>query len=221
MADEKSTLAKQAKTLRERQGWTIAETARRAEMSTSMLWKVENGQTTLTYGKLMNLAAALEVPVGDLFSVGEATFRKGGRRVVERRGTAPIVDFANNFFHFLATDIESKAFFPSLVEVGADGGNPEAHGGEEFAYVMKGRVKFLCEGYAPVSLKEGDSVYFDASLPHRYLCDDDKVPAQMLCVYSRPEVEPVSLENPISESEDPGDIIPISRPKRRKVAGGR
>lgn len=183
MVDEKSLLSRRTKALRERHGWTIAETARRAELSTSMLWKVENGQTTLTYGKLMKLAAGLEVPIGELFSPAEAAVRKGGRRVVNRQGSAPTVDFGDNMHHFLATDIASKDFCPCLVEVDATGGDSLGHAGEEFIFVIKGRVKFLCEGYAPIVLEVGDSVYFDATLAHRYL-REGKEKAQILCVYS-------------------------------------
>ncbi|HEV7714366.1 MAG TPA: XRE family transcriptional regulator, partial [Steroidobacteraceae bacterium] len=162
------------------------ETARRAGMSTSMLWKVENGQTSLTYQKLMRLAAGLEVPVGELFAVEATDVVPGGRRVIDRKGGAPVVDFGGNLHHFLATDIAQKHYFPILVEVRAhakDGLEPEAHGGEEFAYVIEGSLDFLCEGYAPARLKVGDCVYFDASLKHRYVCAEGEV-AKMICVYS-------------------------------------
>jgi hypothetical protein len=40
------------------------------------------------------------------------------------------------------------------------------HDGEEFVFVVAGRVRFLVDGREWV-LNPGDSVYFDASLPHR------------------------------------------------------
>ena len=188
MVDEKALLSSRVKTLRERRGWTIAETARRAGVSVSMLWKVENGQTTLTYGKLAKLAAGLEVPIGELFANPVPTMRKGGRRIVDRRGSGPVVDVRSNLHQFLATDLAGKHYFPCLIEVRADGegADAEAHGGEEFAFVIEGRVRFVCEGYEAVVLESGDSVYFDAALRHRYLRDGED-PARVLCVYSHPE----------------------------------
>lgn len=187
MSDETSVLGECLKTLRTRRGWSIAETARRAGLSASMLWKVENGQTTLTHGKLASLAEGLQVPIGELFSPAEPPARKSGRRVVDRRGTAPVVDCGGNLHHFLATEIASKHYFPCVIEVNADGDGSDAekHGGEEFAYVMDGRVELHCEGYSPVVLETGDSVYFDASLKHRYLRVDG--PARLMCIYSHPE----------------------------------
>ncbi len=187
MKDDVSVLGDCLMRLRKRRGWSIAETARRGGLSTSMLWKVENGQTTLTHGKLAQLAKGLEVPIGDLFAPPELAVRKGGRRVVNRAGTAPTIDCGGNLHHFLATEIASKHYFPCLIEVNAegDGSDAEPHGGEEFAYVMSGRVRLHCEGYSPVIMEVGDSVYFDASLGHRYVSVDG--PARMLCVYSHPE----------------------------------
>ncbi len=203
MFDEKAMLSSRVKTLRERRGWSIAETARRAGVSASMLWKVENGQTTLTYGKLAKLADGLEVPIGELFANPAPALRKGGRGVVERRGSGPVVDACGNLHQFLATELAGKHNFPFLIEVRAegDGADAEAHGGEEFSFVIEGRVRFVCEGYEAAVLEPGDSVYFDASLKHRYLKESER-PARMLCVYSHPEharagdaleVEPHSL----------------------------
>src|SRR5579875_2013503 len=188
MADDQTLLSARVKALRERRGWTVTETARRAGVSVSMLWKVENGQTELTYSKLAKLAEGLEVPIGELFAQPTPQVRKGGRRVVDRSGGGPAIDVQSNRHRFLAADLARKHYFPCIVDVAAtgDGRDSEAHGGEEFALVLEGRVRFHCEGYEPVVLAVGDSVYFDASMPHRYLRADDE-PARMLCVYSHPE----------------------------------
>jgi transcriptional regulator with XRE-family HTH domain/quercetin dioxygenase-like cupin family protein len=188
MSDEKSLLSRRVKALREQRGWSIAELARRTGVSVSMLWKVENAQTTLTYGKLAKLAAGLDAPIGELFAQPEPGVQAGGRRIVERRGAGPVVDVGSNLHRFLATEIAHKDYSPCVVEVAAtgDGADAETHAGEEFTYVLEGRVRFVCGGYAPVILEAGDSVYFDACQAHRYLCVD-AAPARILCVYSHPK----------------------------------
>jgi transcriptional regulator with XRE-family HTH domain len=188
MANEQSLLADRVRTLRESKGWTVTETARRAGLSTSMLWKVENGQTSLTYQKLLQLAAGLEVPIEALFEVGSKDIQRGARRVIERQGEAPALDFGGNLHHFFATDIAHKDYFPCLIEVRApseDSQEAESHGGEEFVYVIEGVIEFRCEGYAPTRLQAGDCVYFDAALRHRYLCAEGEV-ARIMCVFSNP-----------------------------------
>lgn len=191
MSDEDSRLAERVQMLRKLKGWTVSEAARRAGLSTSMLWKVENGQTSLTYQKLMRLAKGLEVDVAELFSVEAPGVVPSGRRVIERSGSAPVVDFAGNLHRLLATDIAQKLYFPIIVEVHAKADHeqgPEAHGGEEFAYVIEGKLDFICEGYAPARLEVGDCVYFDASLKHRYVSVDARG-AKILCVYSSPSAQ--------------------------------
>ncbi len=188
MTADQTLLSARVKALRERRGWTVTETARRAGVSVSMLWKVENGQTELTYSKLAQLAAGLEVPIGELFAEPAPTLRKGGRRIVDRRGCGPVIDVQSNLHRFLAADLAQKHYFPCIVDVAAtgDGSDGDAHGGEEFALVLEGEIRFHCEGYEPVVLETGDSVYFDAAMPHRYVRANEE-PARILCVYSHPE----------------------------------
>jgi quercetin dioxygenase-like cupin family protein len=40
------------------------------------------------------------------------------------------------------------------------------HAGEEFLFVLKGRIEFQVGGERWV-LREGDSLYFDSHIPHR------------------------------------------------------
>ncbi len=49
------------------------------------------------------------------------------------------------------------------------------HPGEEFAYVLDGRVDFYTEYYAPLRLAPGDSVYFDSNMGHAYIAVGDDV----------------------------------------------
>ena len=210
MTDDKSLLSARVKAIRERRGWSVSETARRAGVSVSMLWKVENGQTELTYSKLVKLAAGLQAPIGELFADPAPAVRKGGRRVVDRNGSGPVIDVQSNLHRFLAADLARKHYFPCMVEVKATGHglDGDAHGGEEFSLVLEGRVRFFCEGYEPVVLEVGDSVYFDASMTHRYLTAGEE-PARMLCVYSHPEH---------ARLDHPGEVQPHSLAMR--IFGG-
>ncbi len=227
-SDDTDLLSRRVRVLRERHGWTIAETARRAGLSVSMLWKVENGQTTLTYGKLAKLAAGLDVPIGELFANPAPAIRKGGRRIVDRAGSGPVVDVKNNLHRFLAAEIARKHYFPCVIDVHAegDGRDAESHGGEEFAFILDGRVTFHCEGYEPVLLEPGDSVYFDAALLHRYLCAG-RTSARLLCVYSHPEharpdelsrVEPHSMAmRALGQQGETKTALPPHRPGRARA----
>jgi mannose-6-phosphate isomerase-like protein (cupin superfamily) len=43
------------------------------------------------------------------------------------------------------------------------------HDGEEFLYVLTGRIRLFTEFYAPVDLARGDSAYYDATMGHNVI----------------------------------------------------
>jgi len=75
---------------------------------------------------------------------------------------------------------------PFLITMPPGAAREEAlpHAGEEFLFVQKGTVQFQYDGEI-VSLKSGDSLYFDATIPHR-LINQSKSPAAVLCVFQNP-----------------------------------
>jgi len=61
-------------------------------------------------------------------------------------------------------------------------GEPIAHDGQEFIYIVSGTIEMLYDG-KEYRLEQGDSVYLDASRGHRFHGHGDR-PAQMLAVVS-------------------------------------
>ena len=68
----KPTLGSALRTIRKERGWNLAEAAKRTGLAISTLSKIENGQRSLTYDKLAELASSLQVDIARLFS-GEAS----------------------------------------------------------------------------------------------------------------------------------------------------
>jgi quercetin dioxygenase-like cupin family protein len=55
-----------------------------------------------------------------------------------------------------------------------------AHPGQEFNLVLEGRIKLILEG-TEIIMSEGDSIYFDPTIPHGQTSVDDK-PGKFLTV---------------------------------------
>ena len=51
--------------------------------------------------------------------------------------------------------------------------NPLTHNGEECGYVLKGELVVLLGGKEYV-LEEGDSIYFNSTVPHKYINRSDE-----------------------------------------------
>ena len=50
---------------------------------------------------------------------------------------------------------------------------PFSHEGEEFNYLLKGKANMIVNGTI-FEMKEGDSIYFDSSLPHYAVATENK-----------------------------------------------
>ena len=190
------------KQLRKRNGWTLAEISRRSGLSISALSKVQNGQMSLTYDKLVALSAGLGVDVTYFFSpeAAETAAEPGGRsmvtgrRSVHRDGDGARVSTPVYDHTYLASELSHKLMAPILVDLKArtleEFGPLMRHPGEEFTVVMEGRVEVCTEFYAPVELEKGDGIYIDSTMAHAYLAaDDGRCRVLSVCTSSETEMK--------------------------------
>jgi transcriptional regulator with XRE-family HTH domain len=175
MASEQPTLGKLLKGLRARNGWTLKEMSERSGIPVSTLSKVEHDRLTLTYDKLMQLSQRLRIRISELFA--EPSDSSGpavtARRSVGALDRAVRVTTPNYDYHYLCTELRRKRMIPIVTVIRAKSlqefGDLVRHPGEEYVYVLKGRVEVYTEFYDPVVLDEGQSIYIDSSMGHAYL----------------------------------------------------
>jgi hypothetical protein len=63
-------------------------------------------------------------------------------------------------------------------------GNLVRHPGEEFIYVVSGRIVVHTEFYDPVALDTGECMYIDSEMGHAYLLGEDCSDATVMTVMS-------------------------------------
>ena len=78
------------------------------------------------------------------------------------------------------------------------------HAGEEFVYVLSGRVTVNTEYYDSVTLEAGQSIYFDSSMGHAYLAAEGCDEAVVLAVMSSPDDELLQSLMSIHEGQQAG-----------------
>ena len=172
------------RTLRKRNGLTLAELSGRTGLAVSTLSKLEMGHVSLSYDKLMLISKGLDIDMVELLDTtphpaGPPTH--GQRRIVHRAGEGRHVETRSYSQIYLATELLNKRFTPIFCELHArtlddffaEFGDFIRHPGEEFTYVIEGEVAFHTDLYAPVSLRAGDSIYFDSEMGHAYLKASD------------------------------------------------
>ncbi|MDP9137965.1 MAG: XRE family transcriptional regulator [Pseudomonadota bacterium] len=162
------SIGHEVRRFREKLDITLSELAKAASMSAGMLSKIENGSTSLSLSSLQSLSRALQVPVTSLFrsfeEVRDATFVKAGEGLkIERRGTR-----AGHQYQLLGHSRNRPlAVEPYLVTLTAasDVFPVFQHEGIEFLYMLEGEVGYR-HGDQVYVLTPGDSLYFDADVPH-------------------------------------------------------
>ena len=64
----------------------------------------------------------------------------------------------------------------------AEFGDLVRHDGQEFLYVLSGRVIVHTEFYGPMTLQEGQAMYIDSTMGHAYLVADGVEEAEIVVV---------------------------------------
>jgi len=155
--------------------------ARRAGITKSTLSKIENGQVSSPIATLIVIAKALNARVSEFLQEEAAP-----RFVLTRKGQGSAIARNGSKFGYsyeaLAADFPGKSVEPFLLTVSP--GDKEGHfrhPGHEFIHLLSGRIAFTV-GEERMELGPGDSLYFDATLPHILKLAGDK-PARFLCLF--------------------------------------
>lgn len=173
--------------MRKESGMTLNDLAQRAGISLSAVSKIENGQVSPTYETILRLATGLNVEVTELFG-SKAREPAAGRLVVTRAGDGICQSTPHYEYQMLCAGLATKEFTPLLTRINArkvsDFNELQGHIGEEFFYVLSGRVILHSTHYAPIELQPGDSCYFDSSMGHA-LTSQGEAEATILWIATR------------------------------------
>ncbi len=163
--------------LRKEQGLTLAALAKLTSISEATLSRVENGRASLNAHNLYILARVLKVDVTAFFHSDAVSFGKGAR-CLTRAGEGDHRGTGRYDYEILGADLANKHMMPSRNRVTATSleevGGLRSHEGEEFVFVLSGRIVIHSEFYAPALLAKGDSLYFDGNMGHAYVAADQK-----------------------------------------------
>ena len=166
--DLEAAIGRQVRALRKKLDMRVTELAKLAGLSSGMISKIENGLTSPSLSTLSALSGALNVPVTALFQqfeeLHEATFVPAGQGLkIERRGTrngheylllGHSQDKSVAVEPYMITLTDESEIFPFF-----------QHAGSEFIYILSGGMSYR-HGDRIYTMKVGDSLFFDASVPH-------------------------------------------------------
>lgn len=166
-ADE--PIGARVKSLREAMDLSLRDLSERSGVSAPMLSQVERGETSPTLAVAQKIAAGLDLTLSQLLRLDEdrhvVVVSAGDRRTRRRRGHR--VEELTPPLPGQRADVSEHTLAPGAATSGPD--DPPMHepGSRETAVVLEGAVELFIDGQRH-QLREGDSVTFDADLPHHF-----------------------------------------------------
>jgi len=165
MQDELVQIPARIKELREILEISAMDMAKETGIPMETYQKYESGESDIPISVLYKISARLGVDATVLMTgedprMDTSSVCRSGKGVrIERY---PGYEFSSLAYNFRGRTIEPLLVYldPSKEAAGL-----VTHSGQEFNYVVEGKVK-VTVGIREHILGEGDSVYFDASLPH-------------------------------------------------------
>ena len=171
--------------LRRGRGLTLEELAERSGVSRAMISKLERGEKNPTLVVAAKLAEGFRVTLSQLVGIEErreVVVVPRDRRIVMRD---PDTGFERQLLSpsFGGRGIE---FIRNVIPEGSASGEfpPHRRGVEEYIVVEKGRLKSVIGGHEYL-LEEGDAMYFEADVTHRFANAGDGECSYYLAIVSK------------------------------------
>jgi len=163
------------KRIRAQRRLTLTDLERTTGVSKSTLSRLETGQRRPTLELLLALSLAYRVPLEDLVGapdVGDPRIRlKPG--LVKGRTVIP-----------LTRQPDGMQAWKIVIPTGNATPEPRSHDGDEWIYVLSGRVRLVL-GEQDLVLGPGEVAAFDTKVPHWFGSPGD-APAEILSIFGRP-----------------------------------
>jgi predicted Fe-Mo cluster-binding NifX family protein/quercetin dioxygenase-like cupin family protein/DNA-binding XRE family transcriptional regulator len=158
------SVGKRLKDIRSRRGFSLRALSDRSGLNVNTLSLIETGKSSPSVSTLQQLALALEVPITTFFesapSVKRVVFTPSEHR--------PKANFGSTRMDNLGKDLIGNVVQPFVVTLKPGMGSGErmiVHTGHEFVYCLTGCMRYQIEEQE-YTLNQGDSLVFEAHLPH-------------------------------------------------------
>ena len=149
--------------LRARRGLSLAQVARATGISVGFLSALERGQMRASISTLRRIARFYRTNILSFFqAAGEnpRLVRPQQRKILQTESGVrmELLAWGN-------TVMEPHLF---RIKPGGGSGESYSHEGEEFLHVLRGQFEIWLDSKEHYRLRQGDSLYFESSTPHRW-----------------------------------------------------
>jgi transcriptional regulator with XRE-family HTH domain len=177
-------IAKRIKGLRSEKGITLQTLSERTNLTKGLISKIENSRSIPSLPVFFTLIHALEIKPSDFFGAMTATknqtyfhFKKKEYRHIKKEDRPGF-----EYRHIFAHSIQGCTMETVLLAIKPHAkSKPTTTDGFEFKFILSGDCDYFIQE-DKITLREGDSIFFDASKPH-YPVNSSKRKVVMLVIY--------------------------------------
>jgi transcriptional regulator with XRE-family HTH domain len=177
-------IAKRIKTLRNEKSLTLQTLSERTNLTKGLISKIENSRTIPSVPVLFNIMNALEIKPQDFFDTLSVASSQNYLHIKRKeykhikKENRPGFDYR----FILAQSLPGCTMETVLLTIKPKAkSKPTTTDGFEFKYIVSGDCDYYIKDER-IELREGDSIYFDASKPH-YPVNNTKRRVTMLVFY--------------------------------------
>lgn len=165
-------MGQKIKILRQQAGVLPEDLAPIVDLTPPLLDRIEKGEVKPSVATLLKLSQYFNEPMEKFFSEklldkNLQVVRAGEQEKTDRKRASGAIATSYQF-RSLAPNLKDKRMQPFFIEL-TPGLKEElptlSHDGEEFLYVLSGKVEFHADKEV-IELREGDSIYFHSNIPH-------------------------------------------------------
>ena len=153
---------------------SVKEMASMCNVSEEEYLGYESGENDIPIGALQNISKKYNIELTALLFGNEPKMKSF---YLTRAGQGTAMERTKAYkYQALAAGFVGREADPFIVTVEPAPGQPihmNSHNGQEFNYVLEGRMLLNINGHE-LTLNEGDSLYFDATLPHGMKALDER-----------------------------------------------
>ena len=164
-------IGEKIRTLRLRKKMGLVELGKHTGLSAALLSKLERGKLFPTLPTLLRIALVFSVGLEFFFREEKkntvTVVRKADRQRFPDRPATNDISYFFESLDFAATERKLNAYYADFQSIAPEKARVHFHPGIEFLYLINGELA-LKVGTEEYLLNEGDSIYFDSSIPHSY-----------------------------------------------------
>jgi transcriptional regulator with XRE-family HTH domain len=152
--------------IRTEQELSIRDLARVSGLNVNTLSMIENGKNSPSLETLQRLSFALETPIAAIFEDSSPR----NKIVHYKASQRPSVTFAHGILEELGAGMPrrgAETFLVTLHPLSNSGAHPIVHTGHETVFCLEGQLTYTIDDQTFL-LEPGDSLFFEAHLPHRW-----------------------------------------------------